>query len=161
MTGPAMVLTVMRDRMGKRCNGEVFLVDESGNPALDAFLPAFGAPVARTLALGTAYRALDPSKPVLLTVTLQANSSISLGGASNNEGAITVGPTAAVIAGTGMNVATYKNNLGGTLVVGLNLNSQQANTYTVALRAGDFFAIRQTAGTGLQVLSAFEQILGA
>lgn len=96
----------------------------------------------------------------MVTITLQSQSSISLSGTSNNEGAITLGTTNAVATGVGTNVATYKNNLGGGLVVGLSITSQQANTYTVAVPAGYFFAVRQTAGTGLQIVSAFEQAVG-
>ncbi|MFG9883557.1 hypothetical protein ACG3SK_21705 [Pseudomonas aeruginosa] len=44
-------------------------------------------------------------------------------------------------------------------MIGLNLNSQQANTYSVLLPAGWYFAVRQTAGSGLQVVSAFDQAL--
>lgn len=118
-----------------------------------------GAPSARTLALATAYQCANVSRACFISVTLQAQSAISLTGASNNEGAVTLGSTTAVATGTGSNVAIYKNNLGGGLVVGLNLNSQQANTYAVAVPVGYYFAIRQTAGTGLQVVSAFDQQL--
>lgn len=121
---------------------------------------AFGSPSTRTVALATAYQCTTPAKPCLVTVTLQSQSSISLAGASNNEGAIMLGSTSAVAAGTGTALAAYKNNLGGGLVVGLNLNSTQANTYTVPVPANWYFAVRQTAGTGLQVVSAFDQLVG-
>lgn len=122
---------------------------------------AYGAPSSRSLSLATAYQCTDNTKPCLMTITLQSTSGISLSGAVNNEGAITLGPTSAVASGTGTNIATYKNNLGGTLVVGLNLNSNQANSYTVAVPAGWYFAVRQTAGSGLQVVSTFEQLSGS
>lgn len=120
----------------------------------------FSAPASRTFALATAYQASNAAKPAIMTITLQSQSTISLGGAVNNEGAITLGPTNAVAAGTGTDVATYKNNLGGTLVIGLSLSSQQANTYTVAVPVGYYFAIRQTAGVGLQIVSVFDQAVG-
>lgn len=129
-------------------------------PAGAAGVNAFSAAAGRALSLATAYQALDPTKPAAVTITLQAQSSISLGGAVNNEGAIVMGATSAVAAGTGTTVATYKNNLGGTLVVGLNLNSTQANTYTIAVPIGYYFAIRQTAGAGLTILSAYDQAIG-
>jgi len=119
----------------------------------------FGAPKPITVALAKSYQASDPTKAAVITITLQAQSSISLSGAANNEGAITVGATNAVATGSGTNIATYKNNLGGSLVVGLNLNSLQANTYTITLPAGWWFAVRQTSGSGLQVVSAFEQLI--
>lgn len=127
-----------------------------GHAALTAIF-TFGSPTSRTLALATAYQATNANRPAIISVTLQSQSSISLGGAVNNEGVIVVGPTSAVAAGTGTSIATYKNNLGGTLVIGLNLSSQQANTYTIALPAGWYFSVLQTAGSGLSVVSAFDQ----
>lgn len=118
-----------------------------------------GSPTSRSVSLSTAYQCTNTARPCSITITLQAQSSVSLSGASNNEGAVTIGSTSGVAAGTGTNIATYKNNLGGTLVIGLNLNSQQANTYSVLLPAGWYFAVRQTAGSGLQVVSAFDQAL--
>lgn len=122
-----------------------------------SFTPVVGAPTSRTLALATAYQCTNTARSCFVVITLQSQSSISLSGTSNNEGAVTVGATNAVSSGTGTNIATYKNNLGGTLVVGLVINSLQANTYTVAVPPGWFFAVRQTAGSGLQIASAFEQ----
>lgn len=119
-----------------------------------------GTPNTRTVALATAYQCTLTTRPCVVTITLQAQSAISLGGASNNEGQVVIGSTNAVASGTGTVLATYKNNLGGTLVIGLNLNSQQANTYTMVVPTGWYFAARQTAGTGLQVVSAFDQSLG-
>lgn len=122
---------------------------------------SYGAPSSRTVALATAYQCTDTTKPCILTLTLQANSSISLSGTSNNEGNIVIGSTNAVTSGTGTAVATYRNQLGGTLVIGLNITSNQSNTYSVFLPAGWYFAVRQTSGTGLQVVSAFEQLAGS
>lgn len=130
--------------------------DLSNKPTIPTAL-SFSAPSSRSLSLATAYQCTDNTKPCILTITLQSQSSVSLSGAVNNEGAITIGSTNAVASGTGTNVAVYKNNLGGTLVVGLNLSSQQANTYTIAMPIGYYLAIRQTAGSGLQVVSTFEQ----
>lgn len=126
-------------------------------PAAPAF--SVGNPSARTFALATGYQCTTPAKPCLFTITLQAQSAISLLGASNNEGQILIGSTSAVGSGTGTVTATYKNNLSGTLVVGLNLNSQQANTYSVFVPANQWAAVRQTAGSGLQVVSVLEQVL--
>jgi hypothetical protein len=122
---------------------------------------SFGSYTSRALSLATAYQCTNTAIPCVVTITLQSQSSISLSGTSNNEGAITVGNTSGVATGTGTNVATYKNNLGGVLVVGLSITSQQANTYTVMVPAGWYFAVRQTAGTGLQIVSAFDQAVGS
>lgn len=133
--------------------------DLSGLPTIPGYF-AVNAPGSRTFALATAYQCTNTAKPCLLTITLQAQSSISLGGASNNEGQIVLGSTNAVASGTGTVMATYKNNLGGTLVIGLNLNSQHSNTYTIAIPAAYYVAVRQTAGSGLQVVSTLEQQIG-
>lgn len=119
-----------------------------------------GTPNARTLSFNTAYQATDNTKPAIIEISLQANSSISLAGAVNNEGVIYLGSTTAVSSGTGSAVGVYKNNLGGTLIIGLNLSNQAASTYTFGLPAGYYFAVRQTSGTGLQIVSAFDQSLG-
>lgn len=129
--------------------------DLINKPTITPF--AFGSPNVRTVSLATAYQATDPSKASVVTVTLQAQSAISLTGANNNEGTIVLGSTSAVASGTGTTIANYKNNLGGGLVVGLNLNIQTAQTYTIAMPAGWYFAVRQTTGTGLAVVSAFDQ----
>ncbi len=130
-------------------------------PQGPAGVNSFGTYTTRTLYLATAYQCTNTSIPCVVTVTLQSQSSVSLSGAVNNEGVITVGSTNGVATGTGTNAVVYKNNLGGTLVIGLNLTSQQANTYTVMVPAGWYFAVRQTAGTGLQIVSAFDQAVGS
>lgn len=136
-----------------------YLRGDGSLATLPSYAISFSAASSRSISLATAYQCSVTTAPCVITVTLQSQSSISLSGASNNEGQITVGSTSGVSSGTGTNVATYKNNLGGGLVVGLSLNSQQANTYTVFIPAGYYFAIRQTSGSGLQVLSAFEQVV--
>lgn len=126
---------------------------------LDAALLTVGAPSTRTFSLATAYQCTVTTRPCILVISLQSTSSISLSGTSNNEGFITYGATSAVTSGTGVNVGPYKSNLGGGLVVGLSITNQQTNTYTVIMPIGYYIAVRQTVGTGLQVLSAVEQPL--
>lgn len=121
--------------------------------------PAFsiGAPSSRSLSLATAYQAANPSKDTLITVNLQSTSSVSLAGAVNNEGGVWIGATSAVASGTGTEVGVHKNNFGGTLVLGLNLSQTVAQTVSFILPAGWYFAVRQTLGTGLNVVSAYDQ----
>lgn len=118
-----------------------------------------GAPNTRSMSLATAYQCTDNTKPCFFTITLQAQSSISLSGAVNNEGQVLIGATNAVASGTGTAVGFYRNNLGGALVVGLNITSAQANSYSVMVPAGWYIASRQTAGSGLTVVSAFDQAM--
>lgn len=130
---------------------------DTGLPGVNSF----SAPATRTgLALATAYQASNPLKPAIITITLQAQSSITLGGITNNEGTINVGTNNTVATGGGVVVATYKNNLGGGVVVGVSLQSTQANTYTIALPAGGWWAVRQTSGTGLVIVSVVDQAVG-
>lgn len=126
---------------------------------LDAALLTVGVPSARTFSLATAYQCTVTTRPCILVITLQSTSSISLSGTSNNEGIVTVGSTPGVATGTGTNLAPYKSNLGGGLVVGLSITNQQTNSYTVIMPIGYYIAVRQTVGTGLQIASAFEQPL--
>ena len=140
--------------------GPIGLTGPAGANGIDA-LSVIGSPTSRSLVLATAYKATAATKPAIVSVTIQSTSSISLTGAVNNEGVILIGSTNAVATGTGTSVGVYKNDLGGGLVVGLNLNMTQAQTTTLALPAGWFFAVRQTTGTGLQIVSAFDQQLGS
>jgi len=120
---------------------------------------SFAAPTSRTMVLATAYQATNTAKPALFTITLEATSSFTLSGTVSNVAQIVIGAASTVAAGTGTAVATYKNIIGGGLVVGVSITSQQANTYTIALPAGWFLAVRQTTGTGMTV-AAFEQQVG-
>lgn len=120
---------------------------------------AVAGPAVRTLALATAYQAADNTAPAVITVNLSSQSSVSLGGAVNNEGEVVIGATNAVAGGTGSKIGDYKNNLGGTLILGLNLSHTQGQSFSFALPAGWYFAIRQTVGSGLTIISAFDQKL--
>lgn len=131
----------------------------NGTNGVDA-ISVLGFPTGRTLSLATAYQAANPLKPAFVTITLQSTSSISLTGAVNNEAQIVIGSTSAVATGTGTAIGAYKNDLGGTLIVGLNLNATQAQTTTIPLPIGWYFAIRQTVGTGITVLAAYDQQMG-
>lgn len=122
--------------------------------------PAYvaGMPIARTLALATAYQATDPTKSALLSITLTSTASLSLSGGTTITGDALIGLTAAVAAGTGTIVAKYRNSLTGALTIGLNISTDSAQTINFLLPAGAYFAIRQTAGTTLAILAAVEQV---
>lgn len=119
-----------------------------------------GSPAAKlSPALTTSYQATDPTKATLVTVNITSTSSISLGGTTNNEGGIWIGSANTVNATTGTQVGVYKNSLGGTLVVGLTLTSAQTQPYSFVLPVGWYYAIRQTVGTGMTIVSVFDQSL--
>lgn len=133
-------------------------VDLINKPAITSVL--IGTPVSKsTLSLSTAYQATDPTKPTLVTLSLTSTSSISLSGTSNNEGAIWIGATNAVASGTGTRLAEYKNTLGGALVVGLTITTSQTQPYSFILPIGWYYAVRQLTGSGMSVVSVFDQSL--
>jgi len=119
---------------------------------------AFGTPVARTLSLATAYQASTPAKPALVTINLNSTATLSVSGGTTITGEVRIGPTNAVATGGGTAVGLYKNSLTGTLTATLNFNTDSYNTISFALPAGWFFAVRQTAGTTLSIVSAFDQV---
>lgn len=131
-------------------------LDLTNRPVIPAGL-LLSNPTVRTLSLATAYQATDPTKATFVTINVTSTSSISLSGTSNNEGGIYIGATNAVATGTGSKVGEYKNSLGGALVVGLTVSSSQTQPYSVMLPAGWYWSVRQTVGTGMTIVSCFEQ----
>lgn len=131
-------------------------------PIIDAeiaLMNQFGQPVSRSLALATAFQATDPTKPALVTVNLTSVANLTLAAGTTNTADIVIGATAAVAGGTGTVIAKYRNSLTGSLVVGLNINTDSGVTIALPLPVGWFFAIRQTSGT-VVITSAFDQSMG-
>lgn len=131
-------------------------------PVMDAAIAAadsFGPPVARTLALATAFQASDPAKPALVTINLTSVANLTLGAGTTNTADIVIGATAAVASGTGTVIGKYRNSLTGSLVVGLNINTDSGVQIVLPLPVGWFFAVRQTAGT-VVITSAYDQVVG-
>lgn len=131
----------------------------STGPTGPAGPSTIGAPNSRSLSLATAYQCTDTSKPCMATVNITSTANFSLTGGTTNSAAVVLGATNAVASGTGSTIGSYTNSVTGTIAVGLNLNSQSVQSYTVPVPAGWFFAIRQTAGT-VSIVSAFDQALG-
>lgn len=128
-------------------------------PTGPAGADAFGSPNSRTLSLATAYQATNTAKPAIVTINLTSTANFSLTGGTTNTADVLIGSTNGVASGTGTIMGKYANSVTGTIAVGLNMNSQAANTYTLALPAGWYFAVRQTAGT-VTITSAFDQSVG-
>jgi len=118
-----------------------------------------GAPVARTVALGTAYQPSAPTRATWVTITLTSTASLSLTGGSTNTADIVMGPTAAIATTGGNAVGRYSNTNTGALTIGLALSTVATNSFTIAVPAGWYYAVRPVAGT-VSVVSAFEQPLG-
>jgi len=119
---------------------------------------SFSLPTLRTpINKATAYQALNPSKPAIITITLNAVSNATLTIATNNSANILIGATNAVSTGTGTVVGKYNN----TLSIGVLVSTGIANTYTINLPVGWFFAIVNTNGTtGVTIDSVVDQSVG-
>lgn len=118
-----------------------------------------GSPITRAMALGTAYQCTNTARPCIFSITLQSQALVSAGLNVTSEAAITIGPTSGVATGTGINIQWFKNNMGAGLGLSLQVNKLDASGYTVIIPAGWYIAVRQTSGSGVQVVSAFDQSL--
>lgn len=135
--------------------------DLSNKPSIpSAYTFSVGAPNTISPSLGTAYQASTPSKAAEVTINLTSTAALTLGGGSVFEADIVIGASAAVASGTGTVIGKYKNSLTGSLVVGVAINNAQTTMHKFTLPAGWYFAIRQITGTGISVVSAFDQTLG-
>lgn len=132
--------------------------DLTGTPAIPtAYTFNFGLPVARTLALSTAYQATNPAKAAVVTVSPQCTASLNLttGGTCTLQARIAM---AGLTCSTGTVVATWTNGNTGTLTVGLGLNQTVGSPYGINLPVGASFILCPTAGTF--TLTASEQTAG-
>lgn len=120
---------------------------------------SLGTPNSRSLSLATAYQATDSSKPAVVNINLTSSAGLTLTAGTTNTADILIGATNGVASGTGTIVGRYRNSNTGTLVVGLNTNTDSGNQFTIHLPAGWYFAVRQTGGT-VTITSAFDQSVG-
>lgn len=114
----------------------------------------YGDPVARTLALSTAYQALDITKAADVTLTLTCRNQSTLLAASACTAQIRYGITSTSICTAGTTVATWTS----TYALGLVLDNTSGSPVNVRLGAGRFFAICPTAGTF--TVAAVDQAVG-
>lgn len=121
---------------------------------------AIGYPTARTLSLATAYQATDPSRPAIVTINVTSAATLSLSGGTTITGEVRVGTTNGVASGSGAAVASYTNSSTGTLTIGINTQTVSTVPLVISLPIGGYFALRQTAGSGLTIVSAFDQVIG-
>lgn len=117
---------------------------------------AIGAPVSRTLSFATAYQASTPAKPALVSIIVDLTLSISVGSTSNIC-ELWMGPTTAVTGGTGTLADTYRSDLSVTLIT---LAFEGRQKVQAALPANYYFSLNRTVGTGITIVSAFDQTLG-
>lgn len=117
----------------------------------------FGMPVTRTLALSTAYTALNAAKPATVTVSPTCTASLTLSGGGTCTLQARIG-TAPLTCSSGTVVATWTNGNTGALSVGLALNQTVGAPYSINLPAGASMVLCPTAGTF--TVSAAEQSVG-
>jgi len=135
--------------------------DLSNTPTIPAaYSFSVSSPTSRTVALATAYQASTTTKPAEVTINLTSTAALSLSGGTTDEADIIIGSTSAVASGMGTVIGKFKNSLTGTLVVGLAVNNAQTCQFKFSLPIGWYFAVRQITGTGVSVVSAFDQVLG-
>ncbi len=130
---------------------------DAGNVGADGKFTAFSHPTARSVSIATSYQSTAAGLPSSFFLNLTSTSTISLAGTTNNEGGVWMGPDASVASTGGTKVCDYKNSFGGSLVIGLTLSTSQSAQCVVMLPAGWYFAVRQTAGSGMTISTAFEQ----
>lgn len=132
--------------------------DLTGKPTIPTNLMV-GTLNTRTLSLATAYQATDITKPAIVTITLTSTASITLTAGTTIVGEIRLGSSSSVATGGGTAIGAYTNSITGTLVVGANISTASNQTFSFALPAGNYFSVRQTTGSGLSIVSAFDQAL--
>lgn len=128
-------------------------------PTGSAGVNAFGSANSRTCAAGTAIQATDNTKPAFFTITITSTANFSLGGGTTNTAVVVSGTTSGIGTSGGTTEGTYSNSITGTIAVGLNMNSVQTNTYTVALPAGQWFAYRVSSGA-VTIVSCADKSVG-
>lgn len=121
------------------------LINKPAIPAAYTF--NFGDPIARSLALSTAYQANDPTRAALITASTSCTAALSLTAGGTCTLQIRTGTAASLSCSTGTVYATLTNANTGTLTVGLGLNQRVGSAATIALRAGSYFILCPTSGT--------------
>ncbi|MFK3738959.1 hypothetical protein [Massilia sp. TN1-12] len=133
------------------------LTDKPTIPAPYSF--DFGEPVARTLALSTAYQASNTAKPSIITISTSCTASLTLTAGGTCTLQVRTSPTSGLNCSNGTLYAVNTNANTGTLAVGLGLNQRIGSTVDIKLRAGAFFILCPVSGT-FTVDAAVDQTAG-
>jgi hypothetical protein len=113
------------------------------------------------LALATAFQAANNAKQAFITLILESTStSTLLASTMSNEASIYIDSTNGVATTGGTKVGTYKNDVANTLALGLTTTQKIAQSISFVLPVGWYYAIRQTAGTGISVTDKCEATIG-
>lgn len=122
--------------------------DLSNKPVFD-----FGTPNSRSISLATAYQCTDTAKACVVTITVACPLTVSILAGATCAGEMRLGSTNAVASGSGTLIAAVQRNASG--VVGLATNDYE--TKSLAVPVGWYFAVLQPSGTGLTIISTFDQ----
>lgn len=140
------------------CPDGYMIVSQSSATSCGANAPGMsvGTPNSRSVSVGTAIQATDPTKGADAEITITSTATFSLAGGTTNSAVVVIGPTSAVGTSGGTVIGNYSNSITGTIAVGLNMNSVQTTTYHAELPVGWYVAVRQTSGT-VTISSATDQ----
>lgn len=119
----------------------------------------FGVPTARTLAVGVAYQALDPSKAAVVTVSPTCTAALTLTAGGTCTMQIRTSTAAGLTCSSGTLYGVWTNVNTGTLTIGLGLNQRIGGPASVNLRAGNYFLLCAVSGT-FAIDAAVEQTAG-
>jgi hypothetical protein len=97
-----------------------------------------GSPNARSISLETAYQCTDADRHCFVTITLSCPSGTC-------DGEFRIGAANTVDSGGGTNIAP------------ISLSNADYETKTVKVPIGWYFAVRQTTGSGMSIVAAFDQ----
>lgn len=159
---PALFSGAWADLVGKPALAPVATTgsynDLSDKPAaLTPYTFDFGLPVARTVAVSTAYQAINAARAAEVSVSAQCTASLNLAGGSTCTLQARVG-AAPLTCSNGAIVATWSNGNTGTLTVGLGLQQTVGAPYSLKLPIGASFILCPVAGTF--TITAAEQTAG-
>lgn len=141
-----------------RPGGAGYMISDGTSWTSSSYAFSTGAPVSRTVAFATAYQASTPAKAAVVSVIIDCTTTITVGSPQANTVELIIGPTNAVASGTGTLADTFRSDLSVSILISLGWTGRQA--LQCMLPAGYYFAVRRTVGTGMTIVSAFEQALG-
>lgn len=116
------------------------------------------APVALTVAFGTAYRPTDTTKPYRVSVMIDAAYQIAVAGTVADTCELWIGSAATVATTGGTKCDTWRGSLTGILtLVGAGVGMR--SPIEALVPAGWYFAVRRAAGTTATIPEAYTQLL--
>lgn len=116
------------------------------------------APVALTVAFGTAYRPADTTKPYRVSVMIDATYTVAVAGTVGDTCELWIGSAATVATTGGTKCDTWRGALTGILtLVGAGVGMR--SPIEALVPAGWYFAVRRAAGTTATIPEAYTQLL--